>query len=409
MDQQRHEVAVEAVEDLLDQYLPVYEDFHAHPELSFDEHRTADRIAAHLRRLGLKVVPITETGLVGVLENGEGPVVAFRADIDGLPFREESGLPYASTATATLNGQTVPVMHGCGHDTHITSALIAAEALATHRGAWSGTVEFIFQPAEETAGGAIALVDAGLWTKVPKAAVVLGQHVWPGLAGDILLHPGSAMALADSLRVTVRGRQAHGSRPEASIDPVVLAASIVLRLQTIVSRELDPLSPAVVTVGTIHGGSKENIIPAEVVLELNIRTPDEDVRAQVLAAVTRIVEGEARTSGAPEPSIEEIYRFPRLYNEPEIATAVAAAIGGAIGTGHVVEPPFMMGSEDVGHLGDSAGIPTVFWMFGMYRPEQMERGDVAVNHTPRFVPGDVRLTLGTGARAAVAALLDRLD
>ncbi|MGO1764250.1 MAG: amidohydrolase, partial [Brevibacterium yomogidense] len=291
-----------SLEEGLDALVELYREFHTAPELSMQEHRTAEAIAVRLRSYGLEPQTVGGTGVVAVIENGEGPVVAFRADTDGLPIEEATGLSYASAATGTLpDGTVTPVMHGCGHDTHISAGLEIARLLTNHRDAWAGTVVMLFQPGEETAAGAAAMVEDGLWDRVPQPEAVYGQHVWPGVAGTVNLSIGTAMAMADSLRVTVHGRQAHGSQPENAIDPIVLGASMVTRLQTVVSREVAGSDMAVLTVGTFHAGMKENIIPAKAVLELNIRTFETDVRERVLAAVRRIISGEAQAAGAPEP------------------------------------------------------------------------------------------------------------
>lgn len=397
-------------DDLRARMRETYEYLHAHPELSMAEHETAAFIETRLAELGVEeVFRCGGTGVVGVIRNGDGPTVAFRADHDGLPIEEDTGLPYASTATGTLpDGREVPVMHGCGHDTHVTAALAMAELLLGAREAWSGTLVLVFQPGEETAAGARAMVADGLWDTAPRPAVVFGQHVMPGLSGTVALSVGDAMAMADSLKVTVRGRQSHGSQPEDAIDPIVLASHIVVRLQTIVAREVAPLDSAVVTVGTFHAGLKENIIPATAVLDLNVRTHEPDVRAKVLASIRRIVEAEALASGAPEPVVEEIYGFPRTYNDPEAAEALIEVFGGVLGKENVVVRPPLMGSEDFGLLAEAIDVPAVFWFFGGHPREVLEgEAPVPKNHSPFFAPV-VEPTLGTGTRAAVAAVLSRL-
>lgn len=379
-----------------------YTHLHRTPELSMQEHHTAEFIERRLSELGIEHFRCGGTGVVGVLSNGDGPVIGFRADTDGLPIQEDTGADYRSTAVGTLaDGTEVPVMHGCGHDTHIATALAAAEALTEQRTEWAGTVVWIFQPGEETGEGAAAMVDDGLWDRAPKPEVVLGQHVFPAVpSGSISLTAGPTMALADSLRITLFGKQSHGSQPQDAIDPIVLGASVVTRLQTIVSRELHPQTPAVVTCGTFHSGLKENIIPATAELSLNIRTLTPEVREQVLAAVERIVNAEATAAGAPEPRIEELTRFPRLYNDPEHTDRVRGALSSELGDDRVVTLPTMMGSEDFGHLADSIGVPCVFWFFGGF-PE----GHPAppVNHSPFFLP-DIEPTLTTGVRAALSAI-----
>ena len=380
----------------------IYLHLHAHPELSMQEHATADYVAAELDTLGIENFRCGGTGVVGTIRNGEGPVVAFRADTDGLPIAEDTGLDYASTVTGTLeDGTVVPVMHGCGHDTHVTSLLTAARLLADRTDAWSGTLVLVFQPGEETAAGARAMVDDGLWDRAPRPEVVLGQHVMPGQAGTVNLSHGAAMAMADALRVTVYGKQSHGSQPQSSIDPIVLGAHMIARLQTIVSREIDPRSPAVVTSGTFHAGLKENIIPDRAEFTLNIRTFEQEVRAQVLAAVRRIVVGEAAVSGAPEPLVEEIYTFPRCHNDPAEAERIEAALRAELGEENVAVSEPVMGSEDFGHLADSIGVPSVYWMFGGF---DLGEGEPPVNHSPYFGPV-MEPTLTTGTRAAVTGIL----
>lgn len=383
-----------------------YRHLHRNPELSMQEHRTAEFIERRLDEIGIEHFRCGGTGVVGIQRNGEGPVVGFRADSDGLPIQEDTGADYASTATGELaDGTTVPVMHGCGHDTHVSSALATAALMARQTDGWSGTIVWLFQPGEETAAGAAAMVDDGLWDRAPKPEVVLGQHVFPSVpSGGIAISRGTAMALADSLKVTVFGTQSHGSQPQNAIDPIVLGAHMVTRLQTIVSRELSPQEPAVVTCGTFHAGLKENIIPDRAEFTLNIRTLTEESRARVLPAITRIVNAEADASGAPQPQIEEIYRFPRLYNDPERADQVITALRAELGDDRVVEVPPAMGSEDFGWLADSIGVPCVFWFFGGFAAENTAP---PVNHSPFFLP-DMEPTLSTAVRAGVATLQQAL-
>ncbi|MCW4467056.1 amidohydrolase [Glutamicibacter sp. MNS18] len=379
----------------------MYRHLHANPELSMQEEHTARYIETQLEQLGIEHFRCGGTGVVGVVCNGTGPVVGFRADTDGLPIKEDTGATYASTATGILDdGTVVPLMHGCGHDTHVTAALTAAKLLLRQQQAWSGTVVFIFQPGEETAAGAKAMVSDGLWDKAPRPEVILGQHVFPFPAGQVAVTSGNAMALADSLKVTLYGRQAHGSQPQDAIDPIVLGAHIITRLQTITSRELAPLSPAVVTCATFHGGLKENIIPDRAEFTLNIRTLTREVREQVLAAVERIVTAEAQASNAPAPLIEHLYDFPRLYNDPEHTDRVTAALQAELGEEQVHFHEPKMGSEDVGWLGDSIGVPTVYWFFGGFDPADTSP---PVNHSPHFLPLE-EPTLSTGVRAALASI-----
>lgn len=291
----------------LDGLLPdleaVYKDIHTHPELSMQETRTAGIAADRLHAAGYQVTTgVGKTGVVGLLCNGEGPTVMLRADMDALPVEEATGLPYASNATATgQDGKMTPVMHACGHDMHVTWLVGATTLLAKARDGWRGTVMAVFQPAEETAAGAQAMIDDGLFKRFPKPDVVLGQHVmvWP--AGVLGCRAGVITSAGDSLQIRLFGRGAHGSMPQASIDPVVMAAATVMRLQAIVSREVAATEAAVVTVGSLQAGTKENVIADEAVIKLNVRTFDEGVRKRVLAAVERIVNAEAAASGAPKP------------------------------------------------------------------------------------------------------------
>ncbi|MGI8947253.1 MAG: amidohydrolase [Ornithinimicrobium sp.] len=395
--------------DLQGELHDLYRHLHAHPELSHQEHETAALIEQRMTSLGYDTQRCGGTGVTAVLANGDGPVVAFRADTDGLPVAEDSGVDYASAARGTLpDGSDVPVMHACGHDTHITCAIGAATLLAQDRQAWAGTVVFVFQPAEETGSGADAMIADGLWDRVPHPEVVYGQHVWPGLAGTVQLSCGPAMAVADAWRVTVHGRGGHGSRPEDTIDPIVLTAYMIVRIQGIVAREVAAQSAAVITVGTIRAGLKENIIPATSEFTLNVRTLDEQVRDRVLTSLRRVLQGEAAVSGAPAPVIEELYTFPLLVNDPDAATEVIAVLGAELGPEQVSLVPAKMGSEDFGHLPEAAGVPGVFWFFGGMSQARLDAPEpVPANHSPQFAP-DLEPTLSTGVLAAYAMLRHRL-
>lgn len=381
-----------------------YRHFHQHPELSGAEFATATRIESELSQLGVPTFRCGTTGVVGVLENGAGPVVAYRADTDALPIAETTGLHYASTARGVIDAEPVPVMHACGHDAHIAVALALVELFSRERAWWRGTIIWIFQPAEELATGATALLNDQLWERTPRPEVLFAQHITAMPVGTVSIGRGDVMNLGDSWRVRIRGRGAHGAKPHESIDPVLIAAHTVVRLQSVVSRTVDPALPVVLTVGEIHGGAKENIIPDEVTLSLNIRTPTEAVRQDVLSTVRRIIEAEALASGAPIPTVEEISRFPRCFNDPESADLVAEALVRELGVDSVGRGLRATGSEDVGALADAIGIPLVFWMFGAYLPG---RNEMPSNHTPRFAP-DAREALATGVRAGFAALRNRL-
>ncbi|CAM5443228.1 amidohydrolase [Leifsonia shinshuensis] len=391
----------------------LYRDLHAHPELSFQEHRTAGIVAEQLSALGLEVhTGIARTGVAGVLRNGDGPTVLLRADMDGLPVREETGLPWASTQTAPGDdGNPVPVMHACGHDIHITCLLGAVERFAETTDDWSGTLVAVFQPAEEHGGGAEVMVQDGLYEKVPAPDIVLGQHVTPFPAGMVGAHPGAAMAAVDAFEVTLHGRGGHGSRPETTIDPVVMAASAVMRLQTVVSREIAPQDTAVVTVGTLHAGTKNNIIAPSATLGISVRSFDETVRARVLDGVDRILRAELQASGSPhEPTTDWGERYPVTVNDVEATARVNAAFAAEFGEEAVLEPGALSGSEDVGNLATAAGVPLVYWLLGGGDPERVRAAiaagtvetDIPSNHSPFFAPVP-QPTIDTGVRALVAA------
>ena len=307
------------LDGLLAELETIYKDIHSHPELSMQEERTANVAANHLRAVGYEVTTgVGKTGVVGLLRNGEGPTVMLRADMDALPVQEATGLPYASKVTATdSTGKSVPVMHACGHDMHVTWLIGTAKLFAKSRDAWKGTLMPVFQPAEETAQGSQAMIDDGLFKRFPKPDVILGQHVMCMPAGVIAGRIGVTTSAADSLQIKLFGRGAHGSMPEASIDPVVMAAATVLRLQGIVSREVPPTEAAVVTIGVLQAGTKENVIPDEAIIKLNVRTFDEGVRKLVLAAIERIVNAEAEASGAPrKPEITPLDHYSLTTNDP---------------------------------------------------------------------------------------------
>jgi hippurate hydrolase len=345
---------------------------------------------------------------VGVLRNGEGPVVGLRADTDGLPVKEDTGLDYASTATGQLDdGTEVPVMHACGHDTHMASALTTAELYAGAKDAWSGTIVFVLQPGEETAAGARAMVEDGLWDKAPKPEIMFGQHVMNGPTGTVTLLEGAAMTTADSFRVTVLGQGSHGSMPENSVDPIVLAASMVMRLQTIVSREVAPQSAAVLTIGSFHAGLKENIIPDRAEFTINVRTFEAEVRDTVLSGIRRIIAAEAAASRAPEPVIEDISAFPPLYNDPAETAKLAQELRAELGEDKVLQGTPVMGSEDFGALATAIGVPSVFWFFGGNTEEALAEGHPPANHSPFFAPV-IEPTLSTAVTAATRALYSKV-
>jgi hippurate hydrolase len=400
----------------LDTLLPdletFYKDVHAHPELSMQEARTAGLAAERLRAAGFEVTTgVGNTGVVGLLRNGEGPTVMLRADMDALPVEEATGVPYASKVKATdPEGKMVPVMHACGHDMHVSWLVGATTLMAQARDDWHGTLVAVFQPAEETAAGAKAMIDDGLFERFPKPAVVLGQHVMVGPAGVLGGRTGAITSAADSLQIRLFGRGAHGSMPQASIDPVVMAAAVVLRLQTIVSREVAAAESAVVTIGALQAGTKENVIPDEAIIKLNVRTFDEGVRKRVLAAIERIVNAEAEASGAPRlPEITPLDRYPLAVNDAAASRRVAEAFRQHFSSERVHETGPASASEDFGSFGAEWGVPSVFWFVGGTDPDAYARAkaenrinEIPTNHNPRFLPV-IHPTLETGVEALVVA------
>jgi len=391
----------------------VYKDIHSHPELSMQENRTARIAADHLLAAGYEVTTgIGKTGVVGLLRNGNGPTVMLRADMDALPVEEATGLPYASRVRATdSDGKAVPVMHACGHDMHVTWLIGASTLFAQVRDAWRGTLMAVFQPAEETGEGAQAMIDDGLFKRFPKPEVVLAQHVMVGPSGVLSSRAGVMTSAGDSLQIRLFGRGAHGSMPQASIDPVVMAAATVLRLQTIVSREIGATEVAVLTVGSLQAGTKENVIPDEAVIKLNVRTFDEGVRTRVLAAIERIVNAEAAASGTvKKPEITALDRYPLVRNDPDAVRRVRDAFRRYFAADRVEETAPTTASEDFGSFGAEWGAPSVFWFVGgtdhdMYAKAKNEGriGEIPTNHNPRFAPV-IHPTLEAGVEAlAVAA------
>ena len=378
----------------------LYRDLHAHPELSQHEERTRSIIAERVRGLGCDVIEVGG-GVVGVLRNGEGPVVLHRADIDGLPVTEQTGLPYASTdTTVDAAGASVGLMHACGHDVHVTCLLGALELLAASRGSWSGTFIALFQPAEENAEGARGMVSAGLTSLIPRPDVAFGQHVLAHAAGVVATQEGPVLSAGDSIRITVHGRGSHGSMPHLSVDPVVVSAAIVLRLQTIVARELSPSEFGVVTVGSLVAGTRSNVIPDSATLLVNLRAYDEGVRSRMVAAVERIVRAECEAAACPAPPAFEYYdQFPLTDNNADVTARVSAAFRDHFGTDRVVPLGRVPASEDFSRIPDAFGTPYTYWGVGGF-PE----GHGVPNHSPQFAPL-MQPTLDAGIEAITAAAL----
>lgn len=408
--------ASEPVLKNLDRLIPdleaLYKDVHAHPELSMQETRTAGLAAEWLRKAGYEVTTgVGKTGVVGLLRNREGPTVMLRADMDALPIQEATGLAYASKVTATdAEGKIVPVGHMCGHDMHVTWLAGAATLLAQARDFWRGTLMVVFQPGEETAQGAQAMISDNLVARLPQPVIVLGQHVMLGAAGEITGSAGPITSAADSLQIRLFGRGAHGSMPQASIDPVVMAAATVMRLQTVVSREVAAAEAAVVTIGVLQAGTKENVIPNDALIKLNVRTFDAGVRTRVLAAIERIVNAEAEASGAPrKPEITPLDRYPLNVNDQAASHRIAEAFRAHFSLARVQHTGPAPASEDFGCFGTAWHVPSVFWFVGGTDPDTYAKAKAAgtlnrlpVNHSPQFAPV-IHPTLETGVETLVVA------
>ena len=404
-----------SIDDLIDQLIPgleeLYKDIHAHPELSMQEFRTAKIAADHLAKYPYAVTTgVGGTGVVGLLRNGEGPVVMLRADMDALPVTEATGLPYASTVKARDDeGMETGVSHACGHDLHVTWLMGAATVFAEHQDQWRGTLLLVFQPGEEVGRGAQGMIDDGLMDRFPKPDIILGQHVMVGEAGTVGHRSGAILSAGDSLKVKLFGRGAHGSSPHLAIDPVIMAAATTLRLQTIVSREVAPDAHAVLTVGALQAGTKENIIPDEATLKLNIRTFDEGVRDHIMSAVKRICCAECVASNTTrEPEFTALDSYPVTENDAEATARVAAAFHARFGDRSFETAP-ASASEDFSVFGRSWKVPYVFWFVGgtdpaTYREARTNNTLNAIpgNHSPRFAPV-LHPTLKTGLQAMVTA------
>jgi amidohydrolase len=390
----------------------LYRQLHSDPELSLQEHQTAARVVAALAHTGFEITEgVGGTGVVAVLHNGDGPVIMLRADMDALPVAEDTGLPYASTKVSLDGyGNPQPVAHACGHDMHVACLVGAVQTLARIRGQWSGTVVAVFQPAEELARGAKAMIDDGLFDRFPRPSIVLGQHVGPLPAGMIGYGQGPMMAATDSVQVTMHGRGGHGSQPESTVDPVLMAAATVVRLQGIVAREVPSSERAIVTVGRLQAGTKENIIPETAELGINIRTYNPAIRDQVKTAIERVVNAEATAGNATAPTeFDWNVSAPVLVNDPDATAKTVAAFERDFGKDRLMPLPPLANSEDVGVFGDTLGVPTVFWFWGgvdlAVFNEALSRGQLPpTNHSPQFAV-EIEPTLTTGVQALTTAAL----
>lgn len=400
--------------------MELYRDLHAQPELSFQEFDTAKKLAARMRELGFDVTEgVGKTGVVAVMKNGAGPTVMLRADMDGLPVVEQTGLPFASKEVAVAAGSGVEtgVMHACGHDTHMTAWMGAAQQLAERKDEWSGTLVMILQPAEEIGEGALAMIEDGLYTRFPKPDYVMAFHdaaQFP--AGMIGYSPGYALANVDSVDIVIPGVGGHGAYPQATKDPIVLASAIVMKLQTLVSREVSPLDSAVVTVGSFHSGAKHNIISDEAKLQLTVRSYSDETRKLLLDGIARIARGEAIAAGMPEDKMPTVTvadpYTPSTFNSPEFTEKVMAGFRTRFGEDRVVQVPSVMGGEDFGQFLRAAPDDMkslIFWVGGVPQAQfdaaQNGEGTLPSLHSPFWAP-DAEKVIATAAEALTAATLD---
>ncbi len=390
----------------------LYKDLHANPELSKQEVKTADKLAAKLKALGFKVTQkVGGTGLVGVLQNGPGPTVMLRTDLDALPVEEKTGLPYASKVTTVEGGQKVSVMHACGHDMHMTVWTGAATLLAQSKDAWSGTLVMVGQPAEEQGEGARAMMRDKLFERFPRPDYAVAMHVKGDLAaGTVGYVKGYAFANVDSVDVTLYGRGGHGAAPHTTVDPVAMAAKTVVSLQTLVSREQNPVDPAVVTVGSIHGGTRHNIVPDEVKLQLTLRSYAPQTRQALLDGVTRIAKAEALAARAPKEPLVTVEEGPAaVFNDPGLTTRLVGALQKELGEASLVEVDKIMGAEDFSEYA-KGGFPTCMLWLGAVDPAKAQAArsggpPLASTHSSLFAP-DRERTLRTGVRALTTAALE---
>jgi len=405
------------VDGLLPELGNIYKDIHQNPELSMQEVRTSKIAADYLRKYNYEVTTdVGAHGVVGLMKNGEGPVVMLRADMDALPVTETTGLSYASTKIARdEEGVEVGVSHVCGHDLHVTWLMGAAGIFAKNKGSWKGTLMLVFQPGEEVGRGAQSMIDDGLMNRFPKPDIILGQHVMVGEAGTVGYRSGAILSAGNSIKVKIFGRGAHGSYPQTSIDPVIMAASTAMRLQTIISREVAPTENAVLTIGALQAGTKENIIPEDATLKLNIRTFNDGVKDHILSAVKRICCAECAASNAPkDPEFTELDSYPLTENDAAATAKVAESFHAQFGNkAHATMPA--SASEDFSVFGRNWGVPYLFWFVGCTDPKTYrdavknnQINSIPSNHSPKFAPV-IHPTLKTGLQAMVTAAAVWLD
>jgi len=400
----------------LDQQMPatigLYQWLHAHPEVSFEEEQTAAKLAGLWRAAGLEVTEgVGGHGIVGILSNGEGPTVMLRTDLDALPVTEQTPVPYASTQTTVReDGSTTGIMHACGHDIHMTNVTAVVQWLASHRDAWAGTLMVIGQPAEERGAGAKAMLEDGLFERFPRPDYALAMHVSADTAvGEIGIRPGYALANVDSVDITMKGRGGHGSAPHTTIDPITQAADLVMSLQMIVSREIAPIEPAVVTVGSIHGGTKHNIIGNDCKLQLTVRSYSSEVRAKVLAAIRRRTFAVAEAHNAPKPDYSVSEGTPSLKNDAELAARMRRVFSDRLGPDNVLEDEPSMGGEDFSRYGIE-GVPILMYRVGSVNRNRLDRFEKlgippASLHSAVYYP-DAQETLAVSIPAMIDAVLE---
>ena len=394
----------------------LYIDLHQHPELSGHETQTAAKLAADLRNAGYEVTEhVDNTGIVALLKNGDGPTIMLRTELDALPVEEKTGLPYASKVHMQDDaGHEVPVMHACGHDLHMAALIGTAEVMAQSKSTWHGTLMLVGQPAEETITGAEGMIKDGVFTRFPKPDVAVALHVGnEHPAGIVAVTPGVYNTNSDSVRITIYGKGGHGAMPQSTVDPIVIAARTILSLQTIVSREVKPGELAIVTVGYIHAGAKNNIIPDQAEMGLTIRTRKADVRKHVLEAIARIAKAEAASGGAPrEPLVEHYEGTDLVYNNPELAERLRIPLEAALGKKNVVTAEPITPSEDFSYFTEQ-GVPGFYFSLGGADPQKFDQAraegaHLPSNHSPLFAP-DVEPALKTGIAAEVAVLRNLLN
>ena len=409
---ERMKALEKSIIELIPELTDIYKDFHQNPELSMQEFRTAKKVAEYLRPLGYEIhEKIGITGIVALLSNGAGSTVMLRADMDALPMPEKTGLPYASQVTGeTAEGVRTNISHMCGHDLHVAWLMGVAKILSQHKEAWSGTLMLVFQPGEEVAQGALAMIE-DMQDKFPKPDIILGQHVMVGKAGTVGYKAGAILTAGDSLHITFHGRGAHGSMPQNSIDPVMMAAYSAVRLQSIVSREISPQDSAVLTIGSIQAGTKENIIPDTAVMKLNMRSYKDSVRDKMLNSVKRICSCESHASGAnDEPEIKFINSYPVTENDLQATTKLEQSFIDFFAERAYVTTP-VTASEDFSYFGRKWGVPYVFWFVGSTEASQWEQAvqnntvaQIPANHSSLFKI-ELDPTVKTGLEAMLTAAL----